>query len=87
MQSIYNSWYSLSPQQMVTFHYLKQKSFKSCKFRMDWLDLLPVQGTLKILLQHHSSKVTFLVTSMCYHFKFALKGGYILLTLLLLLIL
>ena len=27
-------------------------------FRMDWLDLLPVQGTLKSLLQHHSSKVS-----------------------------
>ena len=26
-------------------------------FRMDWLDLLVVQGTLKRLLQHHSSKV------------------------------
>ena len=25
-------------------------------FRMDWLDLLAVQGTLKCLLQHHSSK-------------------------------
>ena len=25
-------------------------------FRMDWLDLLPVQGTIKSLLQHHSSK-------------------------------
>ena len=25
-------------------------------FSMDWLDLLPVQGTLKSLLQHHSSK-------------------------------
>ena len=25
-------------------------------FRMGWLDLLPVQGTLKSLLQHHSSK-------------------------------
>ena len=25
-------------------------------FRMDWLDLLTVQGTLKFLLQHHSSK-------------------------------
>ena len=25
-------------------------------FRMDWLDLLVVQGTLKSLLQHHSSK-------------------------------
>ena len=29
-------------------------------FRMDWLDLLPVQGTLKSLLQHHSSKALIL---------------------------
>ena len=27
-------------------------------FRMDWLDLLAVQGTLKSLLQHHSSKLS-----------------------------
>ena len=31
-------------------------------FRMDWLDLLAVQGTLKSLLQHHSSAV-----SPCFH--------------------
>ena len=29
-------------------------------FKMDWLDLLAVQGTLKSLLQHHSSKATIL---------------------------
>ena len=29
-------------------------------FRMDWLDLLEVQGTLKSLLQHHSSKASIL---------------------------
>ena len=29
-------------------------------FRMDWLDLLPGQGTLKSFLQHHSSKVSIL---------------------------
>ena len=29
-------------------------------FRVDWLDLLAVQGTLKILLQHHSSKASIL---------------------------
>ena len=29
-------------------------------FRMDWLDLLAVQGTLKTLLQHHSSKASIL---------------------------
>ena len=32
-------------------------------FRMDWLDLLAVQGTLKSLLQHHSSKVPILQCS------------------------
>ena len=32
-------------------------------FRMDWLDLLEVQGTLKSLLQHHSSKVSILQRS------------------------
>ena len=34
-------------------------------FRMDWLDLLAVQGTLKSLLQHHSSK-----TSILWHLAF-----------------
>ena len=29
-------------------------------FRMDWLDLLAIQGTLKSLLQHHCSKASFL---------------------------
>ena len=32
-------------------------------FRMDWLDLLAVQGTLKSLLQHHSSKASVLQSS------------------------
>src|SRR5574337_1034039 len=32
-------------------------------FRMDWLDLLAVQGTLKSLLQHHSSKTSILSRS------------------------
>ena len=30
------------------------------RFRIDWLDLLAVQGTLKSLLQHHSSKASIL---------------------------
>ena len=30
-------------------------------FRMDWLDILGVQGTLKSLLQHHSSKASILL--------------------------
>ena len=33
---------------------------KLIPFRMDWLDLLAVQGTLKSLLQHHSSKPSIL---------------------------
>ena len=32
-------------------------------FRMDWLDLVAVQGTLKSLLQHHSSKTSILLHS------------------------
>ena len=32
-------------------------------FRMDWLDLLAVQGTLKSLLQHHSSKASILCSA------------------------
>ena len=32
-------------------------------FRMDWFDLLVIQGTLKSLLQHHSSKVSILLRS------------------------
>ena len=33
-------------------------------FRMDWLDILAVQGTLKSLLQHHSSKASFFGTQL-----------------------
>ena len=39
--------------------------------RMDWLDLLPVQGTLKSLLQHHSSKVSILQCSACFVVQFS----------------
>ena len=35
-------------------------------FRMDWVDLLAVQGTLKSLLQHHSSKASILLHSAFY---------------------
>ena len=35
-------------------------------FRMDWLDLFAVQGTLKSLLQHHSSKASILQCSACF---------------------
>ena len=40
-------------------------------FRMDWLDLLAVQGTLKSLLQHHSSKASILWCSDFFFFSFS----------------
>ena len=48
-----------------TLPVLKKKKKKNeipglISFRMDWLDLLVVQGTLKNLLQHHSSKASIL---------------------------
>ena len=42
-------------------------------FRMDWLDLLAVQGTLKSLLQHHSSKASVLWCSIFFGFP----GGWL----------
>ena len=38
-------------------------------FRMDWMDLLSVQGTLKSLLQHHSSKASILRRSACFNIQ------------------
>ena len=40
-------------------------------FRMDWLDLLAVQGTLKSLLQHHSSKASILPCSAFFMVQFS----------------
>ena len=42
-----------------SFHIIPSKEIPGLiSFRMDWLDLLAVQGTLKSLLQHHSSKAS-----------------------------
>ena len=55
---LYNMWpkywsfsFSISP---------SNKYSRLISYRMDWLDLLVVQGTLKSLLQHHSSKASIL---------------------------
>ena len=40
-------------------------------FRMDWLDLLTIQGTLKSLLQHHSSKASILRHSAFFTVQFS----------------
>ena len=43
-----------------SFSIIPSKEIPELIFRMDWLDLLAVQGTLKSLLQHHSSKASIL---------------------------
>ena len=45
----------------TSFHWIFRTDYSGLiSFRMDWLDLLAVQGTLKSLLQHHSSKLSIL---------------------------
>ena len=46
-----------------SFSIIPSKEIPGLIFRMDWLDLLAVQGTLKSLLQHHSSKASILLCS------------------------
>ena len=43
-----------------TFNISPSNEHSGLIFRMDWLDFLAVQGTLKSLLQHHSSKASIL---------------------------
>ena len=43
-----------------SFNIIPSNEIPGLIFRMDWLDLLAVQGTLKSLLQHHSSKASIL---------------------------
>ena len=43
-----------------SFSIIPSKEIPGLIFRMDWLNLLAVQGTLKSLLQHHSSKTSIL---------------------------
>ena len=49
-------------------------------FKMDWLDLLAVQGTLKSLLQHHSSKASILRRSAFFILQLSYTGKTIALT-------
>ena len=61
-------WVSSSHQVAKVLKFqLQQQSFqwtpRMTSFRMDWLDLLAVQGALKSLLQHHSSKASILLHS------------------------
>ena len=61
-------WVSSSHQVAKVLEFqLQHQSFNEhpglVSFRMDWLDLLTVQGTLKSLFQHHSSKASILLPS------------------------
>ena len=47
----------------ISFSIIPSKEIPVLIFKMDWLDLLAVQGTLKSLLQHHSSKASILQRS------------------------
>ena len=57
---------SFQMSQLFAFHFNISPSndyLRLISFRMDWLDLLAVQGTLKSFLQHHSSKASILQCS------------------------
>ena len=69
--SIFPSIRFFSNESALCIMWPKYRSFSFCispssehpgliSFRMDWLDLLAVQGTLKSLLQHHNSKISIL---------------------------
>ena len=59
--------FSISPSKehpgLISFIFYFSIFFFLISFRMDWLDLLAVQGTLKSLHQHHSSKASILLHS------------------------
>ena len=52
-------------------HQSFQWIFRLISFRMDWLDFLAVQGTLRSLLQHHSSKASILPHSAFFMVQFS----------------
>ena len=65
-QSLFQGVSSLHQLAKVLEFQLQHQSFQNSgliSFRMDWLDLFEVQGTLKSLLQHHSSRASILQCS------------------------
>ena len=59
LQGLFHTVSSLHQVAKVLEFHLQHQSFLSI-FRVDWFDLFAVQGTLKSLLQHHSSKASIL---------------------------
>ena len=58
-----------------SFSIIPSKEIPGLIFRTDWLDLLAVQGTLKSLLQHHSSKASILRRSAFFHWFTCTMNG------------
>ena len=65
VSSLHQYWSFLWPKYWIcSFNIIPSNEHSGLiSFRMDWLDLLAVQGTLKSLLQHHSLKVSILLCS------------------------
>ena len=71
-QSLFQGIHSSNQVAKVLEFQLQHQSFQKVfiplgiliSFKIDWLDLLAVQGTLKNLLQHHSSKASILLCSL-----------------------
>ena len=57
--------------QSFSFNISPSNDSRLISFRMDWLDLPAVQGTLKSLLQHHSSKASVLLHSAFFIVQFS----------------
>ena len=86
LPSIFPSIRDLSNESALRIRWPKYRSFSFnispsnehpglISFRMDWLDVLAVQRTLKSLLQHHSSKasILFFFFCMCYFLFFSFE--------------
>ena len=58
-----NSMHEVEKYWSYSFSIIPSKEIPGLIFRMDWLDLLEVQGTLKSLFQHNSSKASILQCS------------------------
>ena len=82
LPSIFPSIRDFSNESVLHIRWPKYRSFsfsinpsneysRLISFRMDWLDCLAVQGTLKNLLQHHSSKASILQLSAVFIVKFS----------------
>ena len=82
LPSIFSSISIFSNEPVLRIRWLKDWSFtfsispsseysELISFRTDWLDLLAVQGTLKSLLQHHSSKASILWRSAFFIVQFS----------------